>query len=98
MSDAGKDLNLVLLDLHSPAPAVTLLSSPKLVVDSRDVDRKTRRQSLDNSHECLAVRFTCGCEFELHSDERELPSAESGPERLSVVSRNRLLDNDQSNT
>ena len=66
VTHAGDDLDRVGLDLHPPAAAVTLLPPPKLVVDGVNIDRQTRRKALDNGYEGFAVRFACGCEFEVH--------------------------------
>ena len=66
MSNTGQYLNLVCFDLHPTTASIALLAAPELVVDLRDVDRKRRRQTFDNSDKRRSVRFTRCCEFEEH--------------------------------
>jgi hypothetical protein len=55
MTDTAKYLHLVLLDLHSPAAAITKLSPVQLVINLLDVNRQTRRQAFDDRNESAAV-------------------------------------------
>src|SRR5262249_42498214 len=45
-------------DLHTPAAAKTLLTTPELAVEKRLVDFKTSGYPREKGHERLSVRFT----------------------------------------
>lgn len=61
VSDAGKNFNLIAFDFHTPAAPVALLSAPKFVIYTLDINFQSGRQSFDDGDECFAVRFSGGC-------------------------------------
>ncbi len=66
MADPGNNVDGVGLDLHTPAPAISLLTAPELVVDGGRIDGEAGRNAFDNCRESLSVRFAgCG-EFKKH--------------------------------
>ena len=57
-ANTGTNLHFVFLDQHSTAAAVALLAAPKIVVDFTDVDRKSRRHSVNDHGQTGSVGFT----------------------------------------
>ena len=57
MADSGKKPDVILLDFHAAAAAVTALTALQLIVDKLEIDRKIGRKSLDQRDQSLAVRL-----------------------------------------
>src|ERR1700730_18071732 len=62
MPDAGDDIGMVLLDLHSPAASVAQLPPAELDGDVGLTQRKSGRYTLDDDTEAFSVGFTSGQE------------------------------------
>ena len=56
---AGENFRPVLLDLHTAAAPVALLAPRQVAVDRLDIQRKPRRQSLQDGRQTGAVRLSC---------------------------------------
>src|SRR5690606_35673952 len=66
-ADAGKELGVVLLDLHPCAPAVAALAAPELGVDiALHGERQPCGHTLDQGDESAAVRLARGLKSEMH--------------------------------
>ena len=65
LTDAGKDMCGVALDLHAAAAAIALLAAPEFAVDERLIDFQSRRQAGKEGDQSLAVRFS-GSEITQH--------------------------------
>ncbi len=66
MTQAGKDLDLVGLDLLPGAAPVPLLAPPQVRVDRGLVERQAGRQAADDGDQRGAVRLAGGDELERH--------------------------------
>ena len=67
MANTAENLDLILLDLHAPAAAITLLTAPELVIDLIDIDRQPGGQAFDNRDQ----RATVGGERDVADDVAE---------------------------
>src|SRR2546429_4332668 len=59
---AGQHLDLILLDFHAAAAAVTHLAAAEIAVDAGAVERKAGRQAVDDGDQRRAVRLAGGQE------------------------------------
>src|SRR3984893_201236 len=65
LTDAGKDMSGVSLDLHAAAAAIALLAAPQFAVDERLIDFQSGGQAGKEGDQSLAVRFS-GSEITQH--------------------------------
>ena len=52
-------INLIFLNLHSPAPPISELTPMKLEIDKIGINGQSEGQSFEQADETFSVRFTC---------------------------------------
>jgi hypothetical protein len=58
--DSGQNLNLIFFDAHAPAPPVTQLAPVELEIEKLEINRKTRRKTLEHADQTPAMRLAGG--------------------------------------